>query len=200
MNQPYTPPEGEAGAPADRTYAPRFFALQGRLGRLRYFVYGGVVMVTLYAVLTAVGVVVSISLAESAANAVLMPLVLLMLLACVVTGLIFGKRRLNDLDFSGWWILLALLPLVNLVMAVILLFVPGSKGENRFGPRPAANGAGLVIGAFTMILLVLAWVGLLLAVALPAYQDYAERARAQQFELQRQQQELLEEQYRLYSE
>ena len=199
MNQPYTPPEGAAGTPADVTYVPRFFAIEGRLGRLRYFVYGGAVVAALYAVLTVASVLVSGFMAESAASMVLMPLMLLVTVLCAVSGLIFGKRRLNDLGFSGWWILLALVPLVNLVLTVVLLFVPGNTSENRFGPRPVANGAGLVVGAVTLLVLVVAWVGLLLAVALPAYQNYAERARAQQFELQRQQ-ELLEEQYRQYSE
>ena len=201
MNQPYTAPLNEAETPAEETYTPSFFTFQGRIGRLRYFVYGSVVAVILYTLLTVFAIAAPAVLSDTqATNLVVIPVTLLVMLGLTLSTVAFGKRRLNDLGFSGWWILLMLLPLVNLVLAVVLLFVPGTKGVNRFGPRPVGNGTGLVVGAVLLVLLGVAWMGMVFAVAIPAYQDYVERAQAQQFELQRQQQELMEEQFRQYSE
>lgn len=41
-------------------------------------------------------------------------------------------RRLHDTDRSGWWMLLAFVPFVSLVLLVFLL-LPGTARDNRFG-------------------------------------------------------------------
>ena len=46
-----------------------------------------------------------------------------------------SARRLHDLDRSGWWALLGYVPLVNFVL-LLLFVVPGTEGNNRFGPPP----------------------------------------------------------------
>lgn len=45
-----------------------------------------------------------------------------------------GVRRLHDTDRSGWWLLL---PIVN----IIFLCLPGTLGDNRFGPQPGDDRA-----------------------------------------------------------
>ena len=42
-------------------------------------------------------------------------------------------RRFHDLGRSGWWSLLALIPLVNLALLVYLAFAPGQKWVNKWG-------------------------------------------------------------------
>lgn len=39
-------------------------------------------------------------------------------------------RRLHDMGLSAWWALLAMLPVVYIVFAL----VPGTPGENKYGP------------------------------------------------------------------
>jgi len=43
-------------------------------------------------------------------------------------------RRLHDTNRSGWWLLLALVPLGNIVL--LIWFCMSSTGPNRFGPIP----------------------------------------------------------------
>ena len=51
-------------------------------------------------------------------------------------------KRFHDRDQSGWWLLLNLIPLIGqLWLAVVLGFLKGSDGENRFGADPLAAGA-----------------------------------------------------------
>ncbi len=46
--------------------------------------------------------------------------------------IIAGVRRLHDLNRSGWYLLLAFIPLVNLVIILYLLFAPGKVEGNRW--------------------------------------------------------------------
>ena len=53
-----------------------------------------------------------------------------------IAYLIIGIRRLHDMDKSGWWMLFVFVPLANLALMVALLFTPGTKGDNNYGPDP----------------------------------------------------------------
>ena len=44
-------------------------------------------------------------------------------------------RRLHDTDKSGWWVLISAIPFIGLFIFVLLMS-DGSKGKNRFGPKP----------------------------------------------------------------
>lgn len=44
-------------------------------------------------------------------------------------------RRLHDIDRTGWWYLIFMLPLGGIVM-LIFTVSSGTPGENRFGPPP----------------------------------------------------------------
>ena len=44
-------------------------------------------------------------------------------------------RRLHDTDKSGWFVLIAIIPILGLAV-IYLLILDGSKGKNRFGPKP----------------------------------------------------------------
>jgi uncharacterized membrane protein YhaH (DUF805 family) len=55
-------------------------------------------------------------------------------LAVLLPGIAIAVRRLHDLDRSGWWILLALIPLVGAIILLIWFCSKGTEGPNRFGP------------------------------------------------------------------
>jgi uncharacterized membrane protein YhaH (DUF805 family) len=57
-------------------------------------------------------------------------------LALFLPGLAVSVRRLHDLDRSGWWILLGLIPLVGIIILIIWNCQRGTVGVNRFGPDP----------------------------------------------------------------
>lgn len=44
-------------------------------------------------------------------------------------------RRLHDTDKSGWFVLISIIPILGLII-FFLLMGEGSKGKNRFGPKP----------------------------------------------------------------
>ncbi|RYE55078.1 MAG: DUF805 domain-containing protein [Rhizobiaceae bacterium] len=54
-------------------------------------------------------------------------------LALLIPSIAVGVRRLHDLDKSGWWLLLGLVPIVGLIL-IYWFAQPGTPGDNRFGP------------------------------------------------------------------
>jgi uncharacterized membrane protein YhaH (DUF805 family) len=60
-------------------------------------------------------------------------------LGVFLPSLAVAIRRLHDLDKSGWWILLCLIPLVGSIILLVWFCTPGTGGSNRFGgERPGA--------------------------------------------------------------
>ena len=42
-------------------------------------------------------------------------------------------RRLHDINFSGWWVLISLIPFLGFIALYILECLPGTEGENKYG-------------------------------------------------------------------
>jgi Tfp pilus assembly protein PilE len=53
--------------------------------------------------------------------------------------------------------------------------MPGVQGPNRFGNPPPPNTLGAILLA--LVLPLIAIIGIIAAIAIPAYMDYVERAR-----------------------
>ena len=53
-----------------------------------------------------------------------------------IGSMIFGIRRLHDVDMSGWFILIMLIPYVSILFAFYLWLAPGTVGYNRYGSDP----------------------------------------------------------------
>ncbi|MCU5787156.1 DUF805 domain-containing protein [Alloalcanivorax marinus] len=157
MNQPYQSPEADLGTAAVETYQPRMFQTAGRLGRARYFVYVMALTMILY---VAMGLAMAAGLGVDPSGGGAMMILMMLVVAVVgifmtVMSIIYGIRRLNDVNMSGWLILLMFVPIANFVIAIMLLFVPGSKGANNYGPKPAPNSTGVIVALVVLLVLFL---------------------------------------------
>ena len=45
-------------------------------------------------------------------------------------------KRLHDVDKSGWLIILLLIPIINFILGLYMLFADGTVGPNRYGNDP----------------------------------------------------------------
>lgn len=72
-----------------------------------------------------------------------MALLVIWYLAVVIPSIAVTVRRLHDRDLSGWWylafIVASLFPILNVIGSIaflVFMLLPGTVGENRFGPDP----------------------------------------------------------------
>lgn len=175
MANPYSAPAADLNSLAgEETYEPQVFAVNGRIGRMRYLAYSLVMSVLAYvvfAVLFGIGMAVG-------GMGVGFVFMLLGYIPMLAVTFILARRRLNDLDKSGWLSLLLIVPLVNLGLMLYLIFAAGTAGTNQFGPQPSPNSTLVKVGALAMPIIFV--VGIVAAIALPAYQDYLKRAKEAQ--------------------
>lgn len=66
---------------------------------------------------------------------------LLVSLALLIPGLAVGVRRLHDINRSGWWLLIAFVPIVGVFVVIYWLVQPGTSGDNDFGGDPMGAGS-----------------------------------------------------------
>jgi len=69
----------------------------------------------------------------------LFPLTLLASLGFFLPWLAAVVRRLHDRDYSGWSLLIYLIPLVGPIIVIVWLCMRGTYGPNRFGPDPLGS-------------------------------------------------------------
>jgi uncharacterized membrane protein YhaH (DUF805 family) len=62
----------------------------------------------------------------------------------LIPALAVAVRRLHDTDRSGWWILIALIPVVGTLVYLYFLIKDGTPGPNRFGEDPKGRGLATV--------------------------------------------------------
>jgi uncharacterized membrane protein YhaH (DUF805 family)/Tfp pilus assembly major pilin PilA len=168
-HNPYAAPQANVargdGGPEDFGEV-KILSASGRLGRVRYIGYsaGMSVLIMLVAgILAGVGALVDPS--------VTLIVVGLGYVAMIVVQFLLTIQRSHDMNVTGWLSLIALIPLGVLVFWL----VPGTQGENTYGKPPPPNTAGVI--ALACILPFVGVVGVLAAIAIPAYQDYTIRAQ-----------------------
>lgn len=102
----------------------KYAVFDGRSTRKEYWLF-----VLLYIILIIVFNVLDVLLSSSI-FVVLVPLALLIPQLAVIV------RRLHDINCSGWWILLALVPILGSIILFVMMLIDGTKGKNRFGDDP----------------------------------------------------------------
>jgi uncharacterized membrane protein YhaH (DUF805 family) len=163
----------ETYAEVGETYEAHMMQLHGRIGRIRYLAYQ-------FASSLLIGVL--IAFLGAALNSISLSFIawlpILSLPLYFASLFIFGRRRLNDLGHSGWFILLTFIPIVNFVFGLYLVFARGDEANNEYGPPPNPTPTLVKIGG--LIIPIIFIVGILAAVAIPAYQQYQMKANAAQ--------------------
>ena len=111
------------------------FKTDGRLNRLRYLKYQ--VLFTLFSAVIGfvLGFVGGFLSGNPESLLVTVPTGIWSLVVSV-GGIMLSIRRLHDLDKSGWFLLLGLVPLVNVIFMLYLWLAPGTVGANRYGADP----------------------------------------------------------------
>jgi uncharacterized membrane protein YhaH (DUF805 family) len=182
----YRAPGAQVDGATEQEFAEvKVFGVDGRVGRIRYLAYYiGVSFVTMLIVMM-LGGIAAAALGQVGATiaAILFGIAYIFIL---VYSFMVTIQRAHDFNTSGWLSLLLLVFPVSL----IFLFIPGTKGANDYGAPPPPNNAGNYILALVMPFVLVGAIGIMAAVAIPAYNGYIAKAKEMQQQQQQQQQQL----------
>lgn len=64
------------------------------------------------------------------------PIYGLYILGVLIPGLAVSVRRLHDVGKSGWFMLIAIVPIVGAIWLLVLACTEGDTGVNNYGPNP----------------------------------------------------------------
>ncbi|MGE8082111.1 DUF805 domain-containing protein [Peribacillus loiseleuriae] len=102
-----------------------YVGFQGRARRKEYWMFvliSGIISIVL-------------SILESVAN--LSPfLTALYSLAILLPSLAVGARRLHDTGRSGWWQLIAFIPLIGSIILLVFMCQGSQENDNQYGSKP----------------------------------------------------------------
>ncbi len=59
-------------------------------------------------------------------------------LAVLIPSIAVAVRRLHDTDRSGWWILIALIPILGTIVLIVFFILDSKPEENNYGLNPKA--------------------------------------------------------------
>lgn len=59
-----------------------------------------------------------------------------------ISGWIVAAQRCRDFGWTGWAVLITLLPAIGWLFGLALIFIPGTLGPNRYGPDPLGGIPG----------------------------------------------------------
>ncbi|MDK1287594.1 DUF805 domain-containing protein [Pseudoalteromonas umbrosa] len=57
-------------------------------------------------------------------------------LVILVPSIALSIRRLHDTGRSGWWLLIAFVPVIGALALLVFAVLEGDEGENQYGPNP----------------------------------------------------------------
>jgi len=103
----------------------RYAKFDGRAGRAEFWWYAlaNFIVVALLAILGQV-------------SSIFMVVYALYALAVLIPGIAVAIRRLHDTNRSGWWLLLALIPIVGGIVLIVFCAGVGTPGPNQFAAQP----------------------------------------------------------------
>lgn len=102
----------------------------GRRNRKSYLLYGLTVFVGLFVIW---GIAAALG---TNGEWTMMVIAGLLTLPVMVSSWAVAGQRCRDFGWTGWAVLITLIPYIGALFALAILFVPGNVGPNRYGPDP----------------------------------------------------------------
>ena len=112
-----------------------FLTTKGRLNRLTYFKYSIFLSIILFFVAFVMSFFAML-ISGSEDGFLVKAVEAIISFAGFIAYLTLVVRRLHDLDKKEWLIVFSLIPAVNFLFALYLLFFPGTPGRNQYGEQP----------------------------------------------------------------
>ena len=120
-----------------------FASFEGRINRAKFWIGSLVLWVLWILVNVVLSTVFGVQFAGGEIFPVMGPVAwlvwVIIAIALTYATLAVWAKRWHDRDKSGWWSLIAFVPIVGAIWILVELgCLPGTEGPNRFGPDPLA--------------------------------------------------------------
>ena len=112
---------------AVRTVLSKYATFSGRARRSEYWWFT-LFTVIVYTITSIIDAVIGTSIVTA-----------LVSLALLLPGLGVTVRRLHDTGRTGWWVLIALVPLAGAIVLLVFEVQDSEPGTNAYGPSPKAD-------------------------------------------------------------
>lgn len=123
----------DSSADKEAVFKELFFTSEGRLNRKSYIYRSFFLSIVL---LVVQGILTFAAETFGALDLLFSIIAFVLGIFQLAANIMIGVRRLHDLDKCGWWMLLLIVPLVNLFFCLYLLFFKGTEGPNEYGDDP----------------------------------------------------------------
>lgn len=158
---PYAPPQAPVGETLAEFGELKPFTTNGRIGRLRYLAWSFVLMLISAPVL---GLLAFIGISNS--SMIGMILIAVASIALIVVLIMIAVQRLHDCGWSGWLLLISLVPIVGSIFNIVMLVMPGNKSANRYGQIPPPNSTAVKVLAGLWLAVIA--LGFIAGISMPA--------------------------------
>lgn len=112
------------------------FSFSGRIPRSTYWLKYFVPYLVIYIVLSIIDGIIGTTTSTG-----ISVIATIFSVIAIYPSLAVAVKRLHDRNRSGWFILLGLIPLVNIWILIEVWFLKGTTGENQYGPDPLGTQA-----------------------------------------------------------
>lgn len=123
----------DSRADKEAVFKELFFTSEGRLNRKSYIYRSFFLSIVLFVVQ---GILTFATETFGALDLLFSIIAFVLGIFQLAANIMMGVRRLHDLDKCDWWMLLLIVPLVNLFFCLYLLFFKGTEGPNEYGDDP----------------------------------------------------------------
>jgi len=110
-----------------------YFNFKGRARRKEYWMFA--LFNFIFAMLPSIAATFVADFSQEAAMG-LSILGLVYAVLVIIPGIAVGVRRLHDTGRTGWWMLIAFIPLVGAIVLIVFFVFDSQPGDNKYGPNP----------------------------------------------------------------
>lgn len=148
------------------------WSAKGRLGVLKYMAFSMLLILALVAMVAAFAVTAGFSISATATlpsfNPMIATAAIVLSLPLFWIGMAMFIRRLHDLNFSGWFLLLTLIPVIGALFSLYVICAPGAKDGNKYGTAATTATWEKVLGSIGLVFFVAVLVASIIATVAPS--------------------------------
>lgn len=111
------------------TFSDLFFSFEGRINRAKFWLYHVLILNTIYLTVYGFGGLIGGEQGLAIGSFIGWMVILW-------PGLALNIKRCHDFNRPGLFVLLGVIPVVNLFYAAMVLFIKGTDGPNKYGHDP----------------------------------------------------------------